>query len=406
MWAFCRKTKRVWRNRSAYLATARAVKVCLRDNITLSAIAYMRAFRLLALPITWLSLTAPLWANDVARQPRSIIAPDREAMLMRDAADGALDQHSLLQAALIASGVRDELVLERYAERVQGWRATLQREAEHVTSTRDKSATVLAFLYRDVLTGPYDAGCSDLAATLDQGRYNCVTASLLFWICADALDLSPRGWHSPGHVRIKLAKPSELEIETTCRTWFSQPQRSTDHTTGRELSPTAMVAKLYYNRGVQALDRADFAAAVTALQRSTTLDPLDTTSQRNLLAALNNGALAHCQNEQFATALESLAMARAIDPHYPPVQANELHIRQRWVVALCEARRFAEAMDVLAASSATPYLQQCAGVYQLWAEDLMQRGEAHAALAKVELGLVIAPTNASLQSLRQKLRGA
>ena len=79
------------------------------------------------------------------------------------------------------------------------------------------------------------------------------------------------------------------------------PQRTPQ--TQRQLSPVALVGKLFYNGGLLALNEHDYAAATLAFERSRQLDPLDEAARQNWLAALNNGhatlahAGVHCRRE-------------------------------------------------------------------------------------------------------------
>ena len=45
---------------------------------------------------------------------------------------------------------------------------------------RQRAEAVFAFLHQSILRGGYDLQASDLRQAFDHGRFNCVTASLLF----------------------------------------------------------------------------------------------------------------------------------------------------------------------------------------------------------------------------------
>jgi tetratricopeptide (TPR) repeat protein len=281
---------------------------------------------------------------------------------------------------------------------------------KHLPSARDRAATVLALLHREVLTGDFDPTCSSVAATLDSGRYNCVTTTILFVTLAEAIELPTSITHAPGHVRVRIEGTSPLELEPTCAHWFAQtdPQLLPTREPTRVISFPALLGKLYYNRGIEALEARQFPDAIAAFEHSRTLDPMDATAQQNLLAALNNGALALCDERQFEAASRWLRKAEQIDPNYPPLAANDLHLHGQWLIALCEAARYADAIELMdhglaRRPQAELFRVGRSAVYRLWAEDLLRRGEPHAALARIEAGLVVAPHDTVLQQMKSRL---
>src|SRR5205823_4947022 len=84
-----------------------------------------------------------------------------------------------------------------------------------------------AYLHKSILHGGYDLGASDLRQALDHGRFNCVTASLLFDCLAARFELKAQGLELPGHAMSRLELPGEtLDIETTCPRWFALIDRA------------------------------------------------------------------------------------------------------------------------------------------------------------------------------------
>src|SRR5690606_27981556 len=104
----------------------------------------------------------------------------------------------------------------------------------------------------------------------------------------------------------------------------------------REIGELELLAKIDYNRGVAHLAAARFPEAEQEFRLSLQLDPLDQAAQENLLAALNNWALALSDQAEFEQAARLLERGRAVNPDYGPLRANDLHIHQRWAQALCE----------------------------------------------------------------------
>ena len=101
-----------------------------------------------------------------------------------------------------------------------------------------------------------------------------------------------------------------MDVESTCPRWFrlsdeekrraESAARATgvvsagtgpNRATCREVSGVALVATIYYNRGVDLLRDNRFAEAVEANTKALWLDPSSDTAHGNLLATLNNWAI-------------------------------------------------------------------------------------------------------------------
>jgi len=315
-----------------------------------------------------------------------------EERLFDDASDGRLDAFSLLDAALVASGVERGDVLRHYAEQQAELVDELWRSGKLTGSARHRAQVVFEFLHRRLLHAGYRLDCTDLRIALDEGRFNCVSASVLFNCLAAEVGLAVCGLEMPGHAMSRvLLSDGPLDVETTCSRWFcllDDPQRqaevvektvgtnlSQDRSTAREILPVQMAAMVYYNRGVDLLARRQFEQAAVVNAKAVQLDPSSTTARGNLLATINNWAIALGSNGQYATAAELLKRGFSVDPEYAPFEVNYVHVHHQWVEDLCGAGRFEEALAVLArAAAAKPggqYFRQApSDVYRRWARTL------------------------------------
>lgn len=331
--------------------------------------------------------------------------------LFTDAANERWEDWTLLEAALVASGVEQPEELHASVQAMSAHAAQLAEEAAHDASPRDRAVSVQRYLHRELLTGPYDAQCNDLRRTLAEGRYNCVTATVLYLVLAESLDLPVTAIHLPGHVRCRLRDGTKFEIETTrpeASGAIAPTESLPPSERGRELSGTALIGKLYYNAGLALLERGEVSAAVTKFEQSLQLDPHDSAARQNLLAALSNGALTLCARRQFELASGQLARVAALAPDFPALAANDVYVHGQWVTALCQQREYARALEVLQAGAlrqpqAPLYGDGQIAVYRLWVEDLLARGESHAALAKVTQALALSPENVQLVELQGRV---
>jgi tetratricopeptide (TPR) repeat protein len=275
-----------------------------------------------------------------------------ERRLFVDAADGQWDEHTLLEAALIASGVQREADLRAYVARVDALAAELQASLSHSGgASRAGAQTVFEFMHARVLRGGYQLDGTDLALVLDQGRFNCVSATVLFNCLASRLGMPAVGVEVPGHARSRLLLPDgPLDVETTCPVWFrvmddprkqaevlektlGHQARSDQPAEPRVVSDVELVATIYYNRGVDLLAKKRFAEALAVNARSLRLDPTNTTAQGNLLATLNNWAIDLATQTRYSEAIGLLNEGLSLAPEYEVFRLNHTHISQQWAAS-------------------------------------------------------------------------
>ncbi len=355
-----------------------------------------------------------------------------EVHLFADAADGHLDEHSLLAAALVASGVDDQHVLRHYEQHLADLVAQLARSGQVKGNPRRQARAVFEFLHRRVLRGGYRLQSTDLTVALDEGRFNCVSASVLYICLLGRFGVTAYGLEVPGHAMARLVLPSgTLDVETTCPGWFrllrigeetsvafrsakgdnttpidravlsDDPQRLAElveKTTGfrrdsgggvkelRQVSGVELVATIYYNRGVDLLAEAQFAAAAAANAKALRLDQANQTARGNLLATLNNWAISLSSDGQYAEAIDRLRQGIRLQPDYETFAANFLHVNHQWIERLVKAGQYEEARDVAADAlwerpGEPGLLQAQLNVYQRWARGRLVSGRPDEAFA-------------------------
>jgi tetratricopeptide (TPR) repeat protein len=311
-----------------------------------------------------------------------------EKRLLEDAADGRWHQHTLLAAALLASGVNRPDALQGYQRQVAGLVAELRRSGEVAGPPLEQARAIFEFMHRRILTGGYQLDGTDLGAALGRGRFNCVSASVLFNCLAGEFGVRTCGLEIPGHAMSRvLLEDGHFDVETTCPTWFRlrrDPQKQADlvrQSLGlrpgqklaepREVSEVELVATIYYNRGVDLLAQKRFAEAAAANSKALRLDPVSLTARGNLLATLNNWAIDLATAGDYPQAARLLARGMEIDASYDTFRANYVHVHYQWIESLCRGQRFQDALDLLASAAqalpADPYFKQAKQeIYRRW----------------------------------------
>lgn len=267
-----------------------------------------------------------------------------EARLLGDGADGHWDEHTLFAAALIASGVANEAELRGTCELFAVIAAELKSSPGNAASAEQRAEKTLAFLHSRILSAGYDLYATPLPRVLATGRYNCVSATVLFNSLADSIGLEVSALRLPNHTCTELLEGERrIRIEATCADWFaardgrraiadsidempfaaSPRGQSEPH---EAISDVALVGMVYYNRGVEALKSMDFEQAMLLNRLALTLDAHNSSARGNLLAAINKQALKLTTRRQFAGALALIDEGLAIDPEHGPLQQNRAYI--------------------------------------------------------------------------------
>jgi tetratricopeptide (TPR) repeat protein len=313
-----------------------------------------------------------------------------EKRLFEDAESGRWHEHTLLEAALLASGVDHPETLRRYQRRVAQLVDELRRSGEVAGPPLEQAQAIFEFMHRRILTGGYQLDGTDLSIALDQGRFNCVSASVLFNCLAGEFGVRTCGLEIPGHAMSRvLLENGHFDVETTCPAWFRlrhDPQKQAElvrqslglrpgqaRNEPREVSDVELVATIYYNRGVDLLSQKRFSEAAAANAKALRLDPANVTARGNLLATLNNWAIDLATSGDYPHAAGLLARGMELDSGYETFRANFVHVHYQWIEDLCRRQRFQDALDLLATAAqalpADPYFKQARqDIYRRWAQ--------------------------------------
>ena len=101
------------------------------------------------------------------------------------------------------------------------------------------------------------------------------------------------------------------------------------------------------DRGIEALEKGDFAGAVAAFRAALEADPANATVKRNLAVAYNNYAIAMLGADKFDEAVAALRKALEIEPYDDELLANLARAYNSRGVALIEANSYQAAENYL-----------------------------------------------------------
>ncbi len=306
-----------------------------------------------------------------------------EQALLQDAQDGRWDNFDLFRASLIAEGIRDPKKIRELEARLDGILKNVndKLQAAGIAATPEVlTKEVFEALHREILTSTYDIDCTDLVRSLETGHFNCVSATVLFNCVGEKAGLNVCALEMPGHAlsRVRFGNES-MNLETTCPNWFSLQNEAarknatlsrtataaspangnpglgdpqTAEATNamkklREISPVQLVATIYYNQGVDFLNKKNYPEAIVANLKALQLDPVSETAWGNLLAAINNWSIELVgEQKRYDLAATLLDQGVYLDPNYDKFRENQLHIYYHWIHALSLEGRNADAGKV------------------------------------------------------------
>lgn len=279
-----------------------------------------------------LILAALCWHSSARGEPL-ILPPElclpgqpAELRMWDDLADGRLDEHSLLDAALVAAGA-DQLqrsdCRQVVAEQIHVWHAA----GLDSLPTQARAEMLFDLMHKELLCNGYRSEESSVADAILSGRFNCVSATLLWQHLAAEFDIKTAARQLPGHMQsVLIAADGPQLLETTCPQWFSQPRSSTeaeqDIEQARQLSDAELIACVYYNRGLTLMAEGQFPAALAATYAAHRLDPENSDARGNLLAILNNWSLRLAEQGQQARAIAILETGRELAPEHESFAVN------------------------------------------------------------------------------------
>ena len=247
----------------------------------------------------------------------------------------------LLRAASLASST-----IEKAEQAEQRFRNLCADVQPHLSSKvpSERVLVLFEFMHRRVLTGEYQVDCNDITRTLDEGHYNCLTATIVLRCFCRHFDVPTTVVETPDHVCCRLGA---MEIETTCAQWFSTGKPPGLSLTATPISDVQLVARVYYNMGLNLAKRNQFSAATSMLRRSHELDPYHQPTEDGLASALNNWSLILADDEQFADSITVLERAKPWSTDQHTLLTNRVHIHSSWVKQLCREGEYGRAAQLL-----------------------------------------------------------
>ena len=251
-----------------------------------------------------------------------------EKEILHDLRDGQLDQRNLIEAALVVGGNDGgQIVSLRSSFKQSCERCRAMMKVRPQESMKERIQQLFEYFVSNHLYGEYTPDLCDVGKTISTGEFNCLTATILFRALCEEFDIEVFAAWEPSHVRCWI--PSEAEsagylVETTADNPVAGVSGlyPTSKLNERRLTSEELLGKVFYNRGVRALQSDQFSLALTSTWASCLLDTKDVPAQNNLRACLNNWALSASQHDDSKFAIRLLDAGLQLDPNYEPFFRN------------------------------------------------------------------------------------
>jgi tetratricopeptide (TPR) repeat protein len=250
------------------------------------------------------------------------LANDVMKLLRRTSGGETLNERDTVDAYLIASGVFEARQRDRYARTIDEITAAARNATAVAKTPSERGDALLRFLHAGPMKAGYDAQQTRLSTLLDNGKFNCVSATALYQIVARRLELDVRALSIPGGIlaghamTIFIEGDRRIDVETTNPDGFDFQAKvkesggfvigiKLDPEKGHEVSELGLASLIAQNlassRGKE--KNKDPIDAVQAALIGVALDPVENAKANNFIATINDWAMRLGKDKKYEEAL-------------------------------------------------------------------------------------------------------
>ncbi len=264
------------------------------------------------------------------------------------------DDGLLVDAMLFASGIEGAEPREKYRERFDELVVGARQAVKGARPDRERGERLMRFLHKGVMSKGYAAEQSSFAAVFDTGKFNCVSATALYYLVGSRLGLKLRplsipGGFFPGHAALDLVEGDKrIQVEPTNPAGFDWKAKG-GREGAREVDGFGVAALIYSNRGV-ALAGAKVPRPLEAARcylAALALDPASRTAANNLLAIFVNWGPRLTDERKFEDAVRALAFGLSVAPRSGSLHNNHHLAWASYIDATLAAGQDQDALKVI-----------------------------------------------------------
>jgi tetratricopeptide (TPR) repeat protein len=337
-------------------------------------------------------------------ETEGIALTDTEANLFALAGSDNLSVTQFEEIALHASGVTFEHDRARFQNQIAEIEVRLRADINVGDKPSITGEVLLDWIHRELLTGGYAEGQTNLSNLLENGAYNCVSSAVIYAALGKRLGLDVRAIEVPDHAFAILYDGADhSDVETTTPLGFNPSrdrQAAFEKLTGytyipqankakrREIDLAGLAALIYYNHGVFALKDGRYADALIANFRALSLDQEFDSAVKNALAALGRWSFDLADQGKWEAATQAAGVGVSLAPEDKGLAARQAAVWQRWASSLSDNGKKVEAIAILErASAASPnkdFADMQAYLFIKSGEKLIEVGDWTGALAAAD----------------------
>ena len=311
---------------------------------------------------------SPADAFDVLSKLREMIAleiSDDEKSLFADAKDGELNDWTLAEGILIASGVTDKQQRTPLLEKIDSHEAVLRGQLDGSLDAFEKGRRLLQYLHTPPTLVKYRSQQTDMHTLLNTGDFNCVSSSAIYNVLARRLGLDARTIEVPDHAFSILYDGTEhADVEATNRNGFNPNRNSAalatlQRQTGfnyiadkhpdqrREIGETGLIGLIYYNHGVEHSDDKAYGSALIRYFCALSMDPEYDSAVKNTLVTLANWGASLAEKKEYDKALSVLNAGVELAPNDARLRSFRERVWKSRVFDLMDANETDQAIATL-----------------------------------------------------------
>ncbi len=256
-----------------------------------------------------------------------------EMVIVEDARDGALEQSSLLEAALtlsgIANGQKSQEAVARFTQITSMARINTSVQA----SDHSKALQFVKQMHLDLLRGEFDPESDGLEEAFSEGKYNCVISLILALEFCRREGISAHAMQYENHVWLRVGENAAGDVETT-KLQFNRD--SLAH--GTRITDVQLLTRLLYNQARRRHQQNRHDQAAQRLEWCLLIDPTFEPAVRNLRIVLGNWTAAATEDFRFSEAIAVNAKAMTRFPEDAALRQNAAYLKDQWAKWLEKAR--------------------------------------------------------------------
>lgn len=287
-----------------------------------------------------------------------------EKELFEDIKDNKLDRFTLLEAGLIASGVKNKQKLDSYTQRADKlFEIITNIKKFNELNDYEKSEVILIVLHK-VLFKKYIINATRVDAVFDRGIFNCVSSAVIYNYYCERLGLKAYGILVPDHVFSAIRVKGELiDVETTTIYGFdptgkNKGNKSFERLTGfkyygenskfrKTLDDIQLVATIYSNRGADSKKDFNYAQGIANSVKALNMYPELGEAENNLKANYVNWSLKLNKRKQYNKSLDIMKEAITFLPDDQDVVNAYKVAYQLLALSLAQKKNFPKSIETI-----------------------------------------------------------